>query len=467
MFKDICSKFASNIAFISSKKESVTYEELESFAKKISLKIKKRSLIFSLCENTSGSLIGYFSFISNGSVPLLLDSKIDKSLLLNLIDIYQPNYLWMPDSMMASFEGGNFLFSNFGYSLIGISDEDVALNDDLALLLSTSGSTGSPKLVRLTYKNMKTNAKSIATYLNINELERPVTTLPMHYSFGLSVINSHLISGATILLTNHSLIEKEFWDFVKEKQATSLSGVPYTYEILYRLRFFRMNLPYLKTLTQAGGKLLPKLVREFSEHSRSIGGNFFVMYGQTEATARMSYLPFEKLQDKYGSIGFAIPGGEFKLLNDDGKEILETEVDGELVYSGDNVCLGYAEIKSDLSKGDENNGTLFTGDIAKRDEDGFYYITGRKKRFVKLYGNRVNLDAIEQLLKAMDEGEFVCSGEDDNLIVYTTNQGKAESIVQFLSEKTGIIRHAFSVKEIVEVPKNSSGKILYAELSKL
>ena len=468
MFENICSKFAGHTAYISDKNESATYKDLVSFSQKMGTVIKKRSLIFSLCENTSGSFFGYFSFICNQSVPLLLDAKIDQSLLANLIDIYQPNYLWTPSSMAASFEKSKQIFSDFGYSLLTVSEKTVPMNDDLALLLATSGSTGSPKVVRLTYKNIRTNAESIADYLKITEMERPVTTLPMHYSFGLSIINSHLISGATILLTNRTVFEKEFWSFVKERQATSFSGVPYTYEMLHRLRFFRMDLPHLKTLTQAGGRLSPALVQEFSEQSRSAGREFIVMYGQTEATARMSYLPFNKSHDKYGSIGIAIPGGKFKLLDEEGKEIVEHGLDGELVYTGDNVSLGYAEVQSDLAKEDENKGVLHTGDIARRDEDGFYYITGRKKRFVKLYGNRVNLDAMDQLLKGnMSEGEYACSGIDDNLIVYTTSRGKTDSIVNFLSEKTGINRHAFSVKEIVEIPKNSSGKILYAELSKL
>jgi len=456
-----------NTAFITHNGIKATYEELFLFSERIRKYISDKPLIFTLCENTPGALLGYTAFISNGAVPLMLDAKIDTELLNNLLNIYKPNYIWLPDNMPVIFKSKEIVFSESGYSLHLFSSEKIALNPDLALLLTTSGSTGSPKLVRLSYKNIEANARSIIEYLDINSNERAITSLPMHYSYGLSIINTHLMSQATILLTDHSIVSKEFWHFFDREGATSFAGVPYTYQILKQFRLLRKELPTLKTLTQAGGRLAPELVQEFSEQSHSAGRKFFVMYGQTEATARMSYLPVEKAQGKYGSIGIAIPGGKFKLFDEEGREIVESEVDGELVYFGDNVSLGYAEVKSDLEKGDENNGELHTGDIARRDEDGFYYITGRKKRFVKLYGNRINLDAVEQLLKSMDGGEYVCSGNDDNLIVYTTHPVKIESIIQFLSEKTGINGLAFSVKEIAEIPKNSSGKILYAELFNL
>ena len=219
-------------------------------------------------------------------------------------------------------------------------------------------------------------------------------------SFGISILNSHLVSGATILLTDKSIAQKEFWNFIKQEKATSLSGVPYTFEMLKRLRFFRMDLPSIKTITQAGGKLRADLVKEYIDGAIATNKQFIVMYGQTEATARMSYLPWEVASEKYASIGVAIPGGVFELQDENLKVITCCDVDGELVYRGANVSMGYAETQSDLTKGDENNGILYTGDIARRDADGYYYITGRMKRFVKVFGNRVNLDAIEQILKS-------------------------------------------------------------------
>jgi len=331
-------------------------------------------------------------------------------------------------------------------------------------MLPTSGSTGSPKLVKLTKQNVHSNAESIAEYLNITKDERPITTLPMHYSFGLSIINSHLLKGATILLTNKSIAQKEFWTFTREQKATSLSGVPYTYEILKRLRFFRMDLPDIKTLTQAGGKLSTNLVKEYVDYARKSKRKFIVMYGQTEATARMSYLPFDKAAEKFKSVGIAIPGGKFSLKDVKGKEIKESEIDGELIYSGKNVSLGYAECLSDLSIGDENNGVLHTGDIARKDSDGFYYITGRLKRFIKIYGNRVNLDHSEQIIKTITPN-CACVGKDDKMIVYITDGSLRSVIRDLLSKKTGLNNQAFEVRAISEIPKNSSGKVQYAKLN--
>lgn len=429
--------------------------------------IIERDLVFCFCENTFGSLGGYIAFIQNGIVPLMLDAGKDSVLLDNMIRIYKPRFLWLPKVLVSNFPNYCIVYTYVDYVLLQTTDSICeVLNQNLAVLLTTSGSTGSPKLVRLSYDNIRSNAESIAEYLNITADERPVTSLPMYYSYGLSVINSHLLKGATILLTDKPVIQKEFWTFVKEQKATSIAGVPYTYEMLKRLRVFRMDLPELKTMTQAGGKLNADLAKEYMEQAAGSGKKFIVMYGQTEATARMSYLPFDKACEKYSSIGIAIPGGKFSLIDERGDEIKESNRDGELIYAGANVSLGYAECREDLAKGDENLGILHTGDIARRDEDGFYYITGRMKRFVKIYGNRVNLDATEQLVKEVTTA-CACVGIDDKITVFTTESGKEEEIRSLLMKKTGLNIRAFAVRVIEEIPKNPSGKVQYAELSKL
>ena len=395
----------------------------------------------------------------------MLDSSLDKELLEELINNYKPEYLWMPSDQIKDFPNGTEIFRTLDYSLVKIQSKSLfPLHENVALLLTTSGSTGSPKLVRLSYENITANATSIAEYLSIDDQERPITLLPMNYSFGLSIINSHLLKGATILLTSKSLMEKEFWTFLKEQMATSLSGVPYTFEILWKLRFLRMDLPSLKTLTQAGGKLNNELNKEFSEFCLKAHKRFFVMYGQTEATARMSYLPPQYSLTKLGSMGIAIPGGEFSLIDDAGCEIAGYDIMGELVYRGKNVSMGYAECGSDLKKEDENQGVLITGDLAKRDADNFYYIVGRKKRFIKIFGNRVNLDETERLLKSIIP-DCACTGADDHMIIYITDQERMEEIRGFISSKTGIHPTAFSIRHIHAIPKNSSGKTVYTGLA--
>lgn len=427
--------------------------------------LKPHSLVFCLCNNEPGAILGYLTFLDRGIVPVMLDASKDMELMNRLLAIYKPSYIWLPTSVYSPVYG-KIEYSAFNYTLTSYSNDPIELHSELAVLLTTSGSTGSPKLVRLSYDNIRSNAESIAEYLNITVDERPVTSLPMYYSYGLSVINSHLLKGATILLTDKPVIQKEFWTFVKEQRATSIAGVPYTYEMLKRLRIFRMDLPELKTMTQAGGKLNADLAKEYMEQAAASGKKFIVMYGQTEATARMSYLPFDRALEKYSSIGIAIPGGSFSLIDERGDEIEDVNKDGELVYTGANVSLGYAECREDLAKGDENSGVLYTGDIARRDEDGFYYITGRMKRFVKIYGNRVNLDATEQLVKDVATS-CACVGIDDKITVFTTESGKEEEIKSLLMKKTGLNVRAFAVRVIEEIPKNPSGKVQYAELSNL
>ena len=464
LFEKISDLYANNVAVISDTNESLSYAKLDEISGYLKERLPRRSLIFSLNKNSLGSFCGYFSFLKNKVVPLMLEAKIDFELLETLISLYNPAYLWLPTENISRFPDWNVVCTVFDYSLLKRESQNLfKLNEDLALLLATSGSTGSPKLVMLSYENIEANALSIIEYLSIDNKERPITTLPMSYSFGLSIINSHLYSGATILLTNQSLFKKEFWNFLKTEKATSLSGVPYTFEILKKLRFRSMDLPFLITLTQAGGKMNNDLNKEFAEFCQSNNKRLFVMYGQTEATARMSYLPHEQSLTKLGSMGIAIPGGQFSLIDDNGQAINENGVVGELVYKGKNVSLGYAECGKELSNLDNNKGVLITGDMAKRDADGYYYIVGRKKRFVKLFGNRINLDETERLLKNI-VSDCACVGNDDQMYVYINDESRSEEVRDFISIKTGIHHSAFSIRIIDKIPKNSSGKTIYSGL---
>lgn len=218
-------------------------------------------------------------------------------------------------------------------------------------------------------------------------------------------------------------------------------------------------------MTQAGGKLLPDLHHKFAKWAKDNNKKFIVMYGATEATARMGYLPAEKSLEKYGSMGIAIPNGKFSLVDTNGNVITTPQSVGELVYEGDNVCLGYAECGEDLCKDDEFGGKLFTGDMAEFDNEGFYYIVGRKKRFLKIYGNRISLDETERLIKAeFPSLECACAGTDKMMVIYTTDSAENENIIEFISTKTGLNKAAFEVKNVNEIPKNASGKTLYDEL---
>lgn len=461
-------KNRNNIAIIDETGVFLSYCQLGTEGGKIAETVGRRCLIFCLCENSIGSVLGYVGFINNRIVPVLLNRHLEREMLDHLLEIYCPAYLWMPEYQADVFENTCCVYRAHGYVLLKTDyRQEYPLNDELALLLTTSGSTGSPKLVRQSYENILDNAKSIAQYLELNERERPITTLPMNYTYGLSIINSHLLVGATILVTEKSLMQKEFWRFCKEAEATSFGGVPYTYEMLEKIRFRGMELPKLKTMTQAGGKLTPELHKLFAQYATDHGKKFIVMYGQCEATARMGYLPADKSLEKCGSMGIAIPGGKFHLIDVNGQDVTEPHVTGELVYEGANVTLGYAECGEDLIKGDERGGILQTGDMAQFDEDGYYYIVGRKKRFLKIYGNRVNLDEIDRLVKAhFNNIDCASAGVDDHMYLFVTDETIAEDVKSFVVHKTGLNPAAFKTVVIGEIPKNDAGKTLYKELTK-
>lgn len=443
-----------------------SYADLDREAGELAARVSGRRLVFCLCRNEPGSVLGYVAFLNGRIVPLLLDAKMEPGLLEALVRRYRPDYLWLPRPMAEKFGGGAIVHTAWNFSLIKTGFERVyPLHGDLALLLTTSGSTGSPKLVRHTYDNIRSNTEAIIAYLEIDGAERPVTSLPMHYTYGLSVINTHLYAGASLLMTESSPMQKRFWQSFREHEATSLAGVPYTYEMLHKLRFFRMELPSLRSMNQAGGKLAPELQKAFIEYAARTGRRFQVMYGQTEASPRMGYLPWEKAREKYGRMGIAIPGGEFSLINDDGQEITEPETVGELVYRGANVTPGYAECGEDLGRGDERQGVLVTGDMARRDADGFYTIVGRKNRFLKIFGNRVGLDETERLVKASFPGlDCACAGVDNEMRVFVTCETAVQEVRDLLAAKTGLNPVAFRVKYLAALPKNEAGKTLYQEL---
>lgn len=459
--------FSKRVALISEDGEKVLYSDLQSITEKISSLVEKPALVFSMCTNSIGSVAGYVSFMEGNIVPVLLNAHVETELYENLLSIYRPNYIWRPVEENPS---DDVVFSAYGYELVKNSSDKHDINPELALMLTTSGSTGSPKFVRQSRDNVRINAEQIVEYLGITSEEKPITTLPMNYTYGLSIINSHLMAGATILLTDKGLMQREFWQFFKDEGATSFGGVPYTYEMLDKLRFMRMELPTLRYMTQAGGKLSPELHKKFAEYAEEKGKKFIVMYGQCEATARMAYLPAEDSLRKYGFMGVAIPGGKFELIDADGNVITEPNVSGELVYYGPNVTLGYAEKPEDLSLGDERNGRLDTGDMAIVDEEGYYKIVGRKKRFLKVYGNRVNLDELDGLIRTQyGNVNVVSAGYDDHVMVFVSKDERSinsDDIKKYLSEKTGLNPAAFKSVEIDSIPRNDSGKVLYRELEK-
>lgn len=408
---------------------------------------KEKKLVLIACKNEEQTLLYYISALRAGHAVMLLDAELNQDLLIQIIQQYEPFYIVGLKEVEGYICEGGILLIN--------KESKYAIHPDTAVLLSTSGTTGSPKFVRLSYNNIQSNAEAIAEYLKIVPSDRAVLNLPLSYSYGMSIINSHMQVGATIVITNKSVMEKEFWTFMKDERITSLAGVPFTYQMLRRIGFLNMHLPDLKTLTQAGGRLNEKEVRLFAQYAIEKKKRFYVMYGQTEASPRMSYIPYENLVNKVTSIGVPIPGGRFEIHP-------TTE---ELIYYGPNVMMGYAERKEDLAKGDELQGILHTGDTAIVDEDGYYTITGRLKRFVKLFGLRINLDEVERKLES--EGfQTACTGTDDKLIILTENQNMSD-INELLQSWYKLHKSAFRVVVVNEIPRLINGKLDYKTIKEL
>lgn len=465
-FYDDISCYSDRIALTDELGKDYTFSEMIMYADQLTSNIPMRSLVFLVCENCYESIASYIGFLRKRIVPVLINPKIDLDMLKALLDAYKPQYIFCPKYWHAE---GTEISVLGGHHLLKTENENAPkMNDELAVLITTSGSTGSPKLVMQSYKNITSNANSIAEYLDIREDDRAITTMPMSYTYGLSIIQSHLLRGARIITTEKTLMDKDFWRLLKEQKATTFGGVPYIYEMLKRLRFAKMELPSLRYITQAGGKLSKELALEFSEICRDKGIKLIIMYGQTEATARMSYLPWEYAFSKAGSIGIVIPHGKLYLVDTNGNEITAPDTVGEMFYEGDNVTLGYALTAADLAKPDERNGRLETGDMAVRDADGFFTVVGRKKRFLKIFGNRVNLDEVEGMLNK--EGvKCVCGGRDDLLRIYAVgaDNDTLAKAVGFISTKLELNRSAFKAVSIDEIPRSESGKVLYSRLEEL
>jgi acyl-coenzyme A synthetase/AMP-(fatty) acid ligase len=344
-----------------------------------------------------------------------------------------------------------------GWSLeVGRDGSAHDLHPDLAVLLSTSGTTGSPKCVRLSRQNLSSNALAIAQYLDLGPEDRGITTLPLHYCYGLSVLHSHLAVGAAVVVSDTSVLDECFWRAVDEHRVSSIAAVPHMLELIDRVGTERLDAASLRRLTVAGGRTSPETVRRYAELGARQGWDLFVMYGQTEATARMAYLPPELARRRPEAIGVAIPGGRLELAPVD-EAVAGAHGDdvGELVYAGPNVMMGYATSVEDLQRGAELV-ELRTGDLARRGPDGLFEVVGRVGRIAKLYGLRLDLDHLERLLAA-DGIEAYCV-ESEHTIAAVTTAPCPDVVARRLRELAGLPRSAVSVARVTELARTASGK---------
>ncbi|MBT9254455.1 non-ribosomal peptide synthetase [Phycicoccus sp. MAQZ13P-2] len=341
-----------------------------------------------------------------------------------------------PDAVLAA-EGVDVLRTTSAHDL----------HPELALLMSTSGSTGSPKLVRLSQRNLLANTAQVRAALGVRPDDVAALTLPLSYCYGLSVLLSHLDAGASVLLTDRSVVDDCFWEQARAAGVTTIPGVPHTFELLERSGFAERSLPTLRQLTQAGGRMDPERVRRVARLGRERGHELVVMYGQCEATARMACLAADLVEDHPDCVGTPVPGGSVRID------------DGEIVYAGPNVMLGYAERPADLALG-RTVDELHTGDLGEVTPEGLLRVTGRRARFVKVLGHRVALDTVEGALRA-DGHDVRVAGRDGLLAVSVRGASSAparERVRRAAVRASGVPADAVRVVAVDEHPLLPSGK---------
>ena len=452
-----------NIAIYLNKNNSILYQDIIKKSDEFLKNIKERSLIILIGENNVETFLAYISLMRSSNLLMILDPNTKIEDINLIIKKYLPTYIYCSKKKGKLILKNNFnvIYSHQTFDLLEAkTTQKYEIYDDLKILLSTSGSLGEPRFVKLSNENLKSNTESIISYLKLNASDRTITTMPMSYSYGLSVINTHLFCGASIVLNDSSIVDKKFWELYSDSLPSNINGVPFFYDLLIRIGFNRVLNPNLKFITQAGGKLRQKSFKKISEESIKNNFNFFLMYGQTEASPRISFhkVANKDLELDNPPIGKAIPGGEIFLKDEKNIVINEKNKDGEIYFTGKNIFGGYSSSYQDL-KDFNFLKELKTGDIGYKDSNNNFFISGRKGRFVKVYGYRLNLDFIQE--KFNNKGYSVaCLGLKDILYIFSLKKiSEIEKIID-------LPKDSFKIIILKKFPLNSNGKISYTELIK-
>jgi acyl-CoA synthetase (AMP-forming)/AMP-acid ligase II len=455
----------------------LTREELRTASLDVARSIasEHRRLVFLLCGVNSETIVSLLAAAAAGHVTALIDPALPEHLMTGLLESYQPELILgargsfekLRDSASSKATVGSM--RSRGGDLEWIARETDSsfppIDPVLQLLLSTSGTTGSQKYVRLSRNAVVANARQIAEALAIDERSAGIAHLPLHYSYGLSVVTSHLVAGGRLCLINDSITSQSFWSKIQDVGGSHFPGVPFHYVALARLG---ANLvpDSVKTFTQAGGALDLRVQTKIRDWATQRGGQFFVMYGQTEASPRMATLQHADHVRKAGSVGVALAGGRFSIVDDHGAP-LPADAVGTVVYEGPNVMSGYAMSRADLHKGDEMNGRLETGDLGRLDAEGFLYLTGRTKRFAKIAGYRLGLDVIEKELFAVCPVACLDLGEKIAVAHEQESEAALKARVRELADTYKVPSSSFALRKIAQIPRAASGKIDYARLKDL
>ncbi|MGE0880195.1 MAG: AMP-binding protein [Acidimicrobiia bacterium] len=390
---------------------------------------------------TIESIVDYLALLAAGATVALVDPQSPADVVEHWTTAYRPDASW------------GLVHGPVSYGRRGLRSPLPPSSD--ALLLATSGSTGNPKFVRLGQSQLTTSASQIVEATRMTPSDRALIHLPLFYTYGLSVLNSHLSLGAGVVLTDESAIRRGFWDAIGDHQVTCLPGVPYSYEMYHRMRFNQMTLPTLKAMTESGGKMTPQRILEFHHAMERNGGHLWMMYGQTEATSRVSVCPPEELLAHIGSVGLPVRDVKVSLADvQDGE--------GELIVEAPTVMLGYATNRDEVDGSDRHRGVLRSGDLARVDSDGYITLTGRLKRLAKVFGMRVNLDDVERQLS--DFGTLAAVDSTDGLAVFIEAESVAGDLARRMEHALRLPPRSLRLHAVDRLPTTANGKIDYTEL---
>lgn len=436
--------FGNSVALNTEAGEVISYLQLASYADDRVKCLGKEKLLVKLgFANTLESIYAYIGCLRAGHAILIVDPSSDTPDS-DLTSTYKPDIFFNPDTGQLETLGDN-------------DPSQSEIHPDLALLISTSGSSGNSKAVRLSKQNLHSNAHSIVEYLHPTTEDHALLTLPLFYCYGLSVLHSYLMAGARILVTEPVIARSDLFDVLIKYEITSFACVPYSFEFLEYQNFRQQKLPKLRYITQAGGRLAPESVKQYADWAQKNGKEFFVMYGQTEATSRMAYLPPDLLKEFPDFMGLPIADGAFRLVGEDGKDIDLLDTPGELIYTGPNVMMGYALSRDELAL-DKATLELSTGDIALCNSSGLYKIVGRKSRFSKLYGKRLNLDDVERYLQELKTPAY-CVSNDKSLFIISEEDELPDFIVEKVAKRFSLSSSDIVCHMVDTYPLLPSGKI--------
>jgi long-chain acyl-CoA synthetase len=455
-FWDRLAEFGDNPALIDDGGGEVwTYRRLQNHveAGRDKLHRSSKKLIFLFANNDAGAILCYLSALAAGQPIYIGKGRVDWAEAGPLLDSYSPDILlWKgPDQDIP--QSYRPIGELFGYRLAECRDARGPIEGGrIGVLLSTSGSLGSPKMVRLARQSLSISAFQVAKALKVQPSHRAITALPLNFVYGLSVVHSHLAAGASLIVTQRSIQDRSFWRLSDEWKATSLAGVPWTFEMLRALSFHNTRPSRLRHLSLSGGAL-PSNLRSWLVELTQEGLDFHTMYGQTEAGGRISVLPSELFASKAGSVGFAVEQGA-----------VHCDRNGGIVFQGPNVMLGYATERGELTDNDDLAGVLPTGDTGFLDGDGCLYVTGRTSRIAKLFGLRLNLDEIEAFLSTHAGIAVTCTDQTLNIYVERTRPPEFEVKLHDLVRRLRIPMHCAPVHVLSKLPRTPTGKIHYSEL---